>query len=143
TAGGALVLTAALTPRLCLTAAALRGGALVLAAWALFAALAPTLLGIDHAGLQSIYNAGDHTAFNLTLHSGARYPLKTLVPFAAGTGLLALALMRLTRNEPPKRARRRDAGEPAMHRQPALTSIVGSLIRLSFLGLFSGRGSCM
>ena len=36
----------------------------------LFAALAPTLLGIDHAGLQSIYKAGDHTAFNLKLHLG-------------------------------------------------------------------------
>jgi len=64
------------------TAAPLAGdvgvGLLALAGWALFAALAPTVLGIDHAGLQSIYNAGDHTAFNLKLHSGARYPLKKL-----------------------------------------------------------------
>ena len=63
---------------------------LALLGWALFAALAPTVLGIDHAGLASIYKAGDHTAFNLTLHSGARYPLKTLAPTAAAVGLLAL-----------------------------------------------------
>jgi hypothetical protein len=78
-------------------------GLLALAGWALFAALAPTVLGIDHAGLQSIYNAGDHTAFNLKLHSGARYPLKKLALIAAVAGLLALAVAwlreKLARNE--------------------------------------------
>ncbi len=57
------------------------------------------MLGIDHAGLQSIYDAGDHTAFNLKLHSGSTYPLKTLAPLAAAAGLLGLCAMRLLRNE--------------------------------------------
>jgi hypothetical protein len=100
-AGGAIVLAAWVTPRLRLSTSALGVGLLVLAGWALFAALAPTLLGIDHAGLQSIYNAGDHTAFNLKLHSGSRYPLKTLALVAAGTGLLAMLTMALLRGEPP------------------------------------------
>jgi hypothetical protein len=65
---------------------------LAVVAWAGFAALAPTVLGIDHAGLQSIYKAGDHTAFNLVLHSGARYPLKKLALIAAVAGLLALLI---------------------------------------------------
>jgi hypothetical protein len=89
-AGGAVLAAAWATPRLRLSAATLGWGLLALAGWALFAALAPTLLGIDHAGLASIYKAGDHTAFNLKLHSGARYPLKKLAPVAAVAGLLAL-----------------------------------------------------
>ena len=89
-------------------AATLRAGLLALVGWALFAALAPTLLRIDHAGLQSIYNAGDHTAFNLKLHSGATYPLKTLAPVAAAAGLLALTMMALLRHDPgPPRERPR------------------------------------
>jgi hypothetical protein len=98
-AGGGLLLAAWATPRLRLSGRAMGVGLLTLLAWALFAALAPTVLGIDHAGLQSIYKAGDHTAFNLKLHSGSRYPLKTLAPFAAVAGLLALCAMRLLRNE--------------------------------------------
>ena len=35
----------------------------------------PTALGIDHRGLLSIVGAGDHTALNLKLHHGIRYPL--------------------------------------------------------------------
>jgi hypothetical protein len=103
-AAGAAVLAATwATPRLHLSAATLRWGLLALVGWALFAALAPTVLGIDHAGLQSIYKAGDHTAFNLKLHSGARYPLKKLALIAAGAGLLALVTVwlrdKLARNE--------------------------------------------
>ncbi|HEY1457683.1 MAG TPA: hypothetical protein VGF15_04120 [Solirubrobacteraceae bacterium] len=94
-AGGALALVAWATPRLRLSHAALWAGLLALVAWALLAALAPTLLGIDHTGLRSIYDAGDHTAFDLKLHSGSTYPLKTLAPLAAGAGLLALAIARL------------------------------------------------
>ena len=94
-AGGALALATLLTPRLRLSASALRWGTLVLVGWALFAVLAPTLLGIDHAGLQSIYDAGDHTAFNLQLHSGSTYPLKTLAPVAAVGGLLAVLIIKL------------------------------------------------
>jgi len=99
-AAGAAVLAAAwATPRLRLSTATLGWGLVVLIAWGLFAALAPTLLGIDHAGLQSIYKAGDHTALDLKLHLGSRYPLKTLVPVAVVAGLLTLIAARLFRNE--------------------------------------------
>ena len=98
-AGAAVLVTVWATPRLALSAATLRWGLVVLVGWALFAALAPTVLGIDHAGLASIYKAGDHTAFNLKLHSGSRYPLKTLALVAAVAAVLALAAMRLTRNQ--------------------------------------------
>jgi len=121
-AGGAVLLAVAATPRLRLSAPTLRGGVLALVAWAGLAALAPTVLGIDHAGLHSIYNAGDHTAFNLTLHSGARYPLKTLALVAAAAGLLALIAMRLLRDEPPSSRRGQDATSAAASRQPALTT---------------------
>ena len=79
---------------------------LALAAWALFAALAPTLLGIDHRGLQSIVGAGDHTALCLSCHSGATYPLKALAPIAAIAGLVALATAWLSRAACPRK------GEP-------------------------------
>jgi hypothetical protein len=121
-AGGAVLLAAWATPRLHLSAAALRGGLLALVAWALFAALAPTVLGIDHAGLRSIYDAGDHTAFNLKLHSGSTYPLKTLAPVAAAVGLLALCAMRLLRNQPRTSRGRRDATSADARRRPALTT---------------------
>ncbi len=113
-AGAALLAAVAATPRLRLSAATLRWGLVALLGWAVFAALAPTVLGIDHAGLQSIYNAGDHTAFNLSLHSGSRYPLKTLALVAAVAALLALGAMRVARNQPERpSARRRSAGSVA------------------------------
>jgi hypothetical protein len=99
-AGAGLVLAGATLPRTRMSDGSLLAGLLALVAWGLFAALGPTVLGIDHAGLQSIYDAGDHTAFNLTLHSGTRYPLRTLAPIAAVAGLLALAAMRLLRDAP-------------------------------------------
>jgi hypothetical protein len=121
-AAGAAVLAATLaTPRLRLSAASLRGGLLALIAWGLFAALAPTVLGIDHAGLRSIFDAGDHTAFNLKLHSGSSYPLKTLALVAAAAGLLALGAMRLARNEPQRPSERRSAGASS-RAQPALSA---------------------
>ena len=96
-AGAALVLAALVTPRLSVSGSALRAALLALAAWAAFAALAPTVLGIDHRGLLSILGAGDHTA----LHKGfGSYPLRTLAPIAALAGALALAAARLWRNEP-------------------------------------------
>jgi hypothetical protein len=98
-AAAALALVAWATPRLRLTRGQLQAGVLALAVWALFAALAPTVLGIDHRGLLSIVKAGDHTALNLKLHDGSRYPLRALAPIAAGVGLMALAAMRLLRNE--------------------------------------------
>jgi hypothetical protein len=119
-AGGGVGLAAWATPRLHLSGAALGAGLIAILAWALFAALAPTLLGIDHAGLASIYKAGDHTAFNLKLHSGSTYPLKTLAPVAAAAGLLALGAMRLARNAPEHPPERRDASTVA-RTQPALS----------------------
>jgi hypothetical protein len=86
------------TPRLRLPARALASGALALAAWAAFAALAPTVLGIDHRGLIDIKGAGDKTALNLALHNGVRYPLTHLVLYASLAGALALAAMWVARN---------------------------------------------
>ena len=99
-AGGAVGLAAWATPRLRLPGRALGLGVAVALAWGLFAALAPTVLGIDHRGLLSIVGAGDHTALNLKLHDGTRYPLRTLAPLAAFAALLALAAMGLLRNAP-------------------------------------------
>ncbi len=48
---GAVALAGAATPRLRLSTAALGAGVLAVLAWALFAALGPTALGIDHQGL--------------------------------------------------------------------------------------------
>lgn len=104
-AGGGVVLAAWATPRLRLSNATLGYGLLALIGWCVFAALGPTVLGIDHAGLESIVKAGDNTALNLTLHNGSRYPLKTLAPTAALAGLLAMCAMRLLRNEPQSRVR--------------------------------------
>jgi hypothetical protein len=99
-AGGGVVLAAWSTPRLRLSNATLGYGLLALIGWCAFAALAPTVLGLDHQGLLDIRSAGDRTALNLALHHGSRYPLKTLAPLAALCGLLALCAMRLLRNEP-------------------------------------------
>jgi hypothetical protein len=108
-AAGAGVLVAVFaTARVRLTLAALGAGALTLLAWGLFAAIAPTALGIDHRGLLSIVGAGDHTALNLKLHDGVSYPLTTLVLIAGAAGLVALVTARLARNE-RDRPRERDA----------------------------------
>jgi hypothetical protein len=105
-AGAGVVLSAWATPRLRMSNATLGYGVLALIGWCLFAALAPTVLGLDHQGLLDIRSAGDHTALNLTLHDGSRYPLKTLAPLAALAGLLAMCAMRAFRNEPdPPRTR--------------------------------------
>jgi hypothetical protein len=97
-AGAGVLLAGLATARVRLTLAALGAGALALLAWGLFAAIAPTALGIDHQGLLSIVGAGDHTALNLTLHDGSRYPLTKLVLIAAAAGALALLVARLTRS---------------------------------------------
>ncbi|HWW89265.1 MAG TPA: hypothetical protein VNY35_00625 [Solirubrobacteraceae bacterium] len=101
-AAAGLVLAVRAMPRMRLSRETLLAGALALLAWALFAALAPTVLGIDHRGLLSIVKAGDQTA----LHKGfGDYPLRTLAPIAAALGLLALGAMALLRHEPgPPRA---------------------------------------
>jgi hypothetical protein len=106
---GAIALAAAATPRLRLSPRALASGALALTAWALFAALGPTVLGIDHRGLLDIEGAGDRTALNLVLHNGARYPLTSLVLCATVAGALSLAATWLTRREPGGSSRREPA----------------------------------
>jgi hypothetical protein len=122
-AAGGVLLAAFVTPRLRLPNRALGAGLLALVGWGLFAVLGPTLLGIDHQGLREIYNAGDHTAFNLKLHSGARYPLKTLALVAFVAGAFALAAMRLTRSERERPADPHSAGAgPDSAAQPALSS---------------------
>jgi hypothetical protein len=98
-AGLGVLLAGAATRRMRLDATALAAGAAALLAWGLFAALAPTALGIDHQGLLSIVGAGDHTALNLKLHDGTTYPLTKLVLIAGVAGLLALLAARLFRNE--------------------------------------------
>ncbi len=89
-AAGAVLLATLATARTRISRASLAAGVLALAGWCLFAALGPTVLGIDHQGLESIVKAGDNTALNLTLHDGSRYPLRTLAPLAAAVGLISL-----------------------------------------------------
>jgi hypothetical protein len=96
-------------PRMRLSRETLLAGVVALLAWTLFAALAPTVLGIDHRGLISIVKAGDHTA----LRKGyGDYPLRTLAPVAAAFGLLALGAMALLRDAP---------GPPLGPREPGLS----------------------
>ncbi|MFZ1153671.1 MAG: hypothetical protein WAN93_02065 [Solirubrobacteraceae bacterium] len=91
-AGGAVLLGTLATARTRISRTSLIAGILVIVGWCLFAALGPTLLGIDHRGLLSIVGAGDNTA----LHKGfGNYPLRTLAPLAALAGLIALLTARL------------------------------------------------
>jgi hypothetical protein len=110
-AGAALALAVRAMPRMRLSRETLLAGALALLAWALFATLAPTALGIDHRGLQSIFKAHDPTALSKGFGS---YPLRTLAPIAALGGLLALAAIALLRSEPgpPRSPRERGAAPP-------------------------------
>jgi hypothetical protein len=96
-AGAALVLAVLAMPRVRLSGGALLAGVLTLLGWALFAALAPTVLGIDHRGLLDIVKAGDQNA----LHKGfGDYPLRTLAPIAGAFGFLALGAIALLRRQP-------------------------------------------
>ncbi len=127
-AGGGVLAAAWATPRLRLTARTLAWGALLVVCWALFAALAPTLLGIDHQGLLDIQSAGDTTA----LHKGfGSYPLRTLAPLAALVGLFALALARLLRNQP---AEPRDIQGSAGRRARTATAVAALLCMTTALG---------
>jgi hypothetical protein len=67
-------------------------GLLALLAWLALAALGPTWLGIDHAGIVDIAHAGDHTA--LHKHFGS-YPLSVLAPLGFAAGLLGLLAARV------------------------------------------------
>jgi len=106
-AAAGLFLAVRATPRLRLPSRELGAGLLAVLAWGLFAALAPTVLGIDHQGLTSIFKAGDHTALSKGFGS---YPLRTLAPIAAVLGLLALGAMALLRDEREPAGPPRDSG---------------------------------
>jgi hypothetical protein len=97
-AGLGVALAGFATPRMRLSARSLLAGGLALAAWGLFAWLAPTELGIDHQGLLSIVGAGDQTALDLSKHDGALYPLARLAIYGVIAGALALLAARLLRN---------------------------------------------
>ncbi len=96
---GAIGLAAYATPRMRLTNRSLRAGLLALGAWALYAALGPTLLGIDHQGLLDILHSGDPKALTKGAYFGP-YPLRALVPLACGCALVALIGARVWRNAP-------------------------------------------
>jgi hypothetical protein len=102
-AGGAVVLAALATPRLRISNRSVLIALGVLAGWALFAVLGPTLLHIDHQGLLDIVKAGDHTALSAAAHPDfSRYPLKVLAPLAAGVGVLALLTWAAVTSLPPR-----------------------------------------
>lgn len=122
-AGGAIVLAMLVTPRLRLPLSAVGIALACLIGWALFAALAPTVLGIDHEGLLTIVKAGDDTALNPSAHPGfSSYPLKTLAPVAAIAGLLALLAMALLRNAPGQPPAPRERGSTEPRPESALTT---------------------
>ena len=52
--------------------------------------------------------AGDHTALNLTLHHGTRYPLKSLAAIGGAAGVIGLGVTALLRNRPAAPSDRRD-----------------------------------
>ncbi|MGH2854585.1 MAG: hypothetical protein ACRDLF_10415 [Solirubrobacteraceae bacterium] len=109
-AAGAVALAGAATPRMRLTRRSLLAGVLALAAWALYAALGPTLLGLDHQGLLNILHSGDPHALTKGAYFGS-YPLRALVPLACGIALLALAAARAWRNDASAPAERLVVGE--------------------------------
>jgi hypothetical protein len=102
-AGAGVVLAALASARVRLDGRALAAGVLALAAWGLFAALGPTLLGLDHRGLLDTLHSGDPTALRKGAYWGS-YPLAALVPLACAAGLLALGAARLCGNAPRRPA---------------------------------------
>jgi hypothetical protein len=98
-AAGAIALAVYVTPRMRLTGSSLRTGVLALAGWAVYAALAPTLLGLDHSALLDILHSGDPHALTKGAYFGP-YPLRALVPLACGFALLALLAARVWRAAP-------------------------------------------
>jgi hypothetical protein len=92
-AGAAVVLAAAVTP-LQLTRGDVAWGGAAVAAWALYAALGPTALGIDHAAERRIVAAGDPTA---TTARAGPHPLAHLAALGLGAALLALLVVSVAR----------------------------------------------
>ncbi len=124
-AASAIALAAYVTPRMPLSSRALRAGLLTLAGWALYAALAPTLLGLDHSALLDILHSGDRKALTKGAYFGT-YPLRALVPLACSFGLMALVGARLFRNAPPGPL----AGDP-LARTPPKTSSIGDRLHVA------------
>jgi hypothetical protein len=110
-AGVAVVLAGLASARLPLTRRSLLAGLLALAAWGLFAALAPTLLGLDHRGLLDVLRSGDPGALRKGGYWGS-YPLRGLVPVACAVGALALGAARASLGT------RRPVSEPATIETP-------------------------
>ena len=81
------VLAWAATPVAALGWRALAAAGGALGAWALFAALGPRVLGIDHAAERKIVSAGDPNAVHEKFGS---HPISHLALAALGAGLLAL-----------------------------------------------------
>lgn len=96
---GAIALAAYVTPRMRLSNRSLRAGLLALAGWAVYATLAPTLLGIDHQALLDTFHSGDPKALTTGAYFGP-YPLRALVPLACGFALVALLGARVWRGAP-------------------------------------------
>jgi hypothetical protein len=90
-AAGAIALAARASERLALSSRQLAAGALALASWALFAALGPTLLGLDARGLRDILHSGDTAALAKGAYWGS-YPIAALVGIASAAGVLALGV---------------------------------------------------
>lgn len=121
----AIALAAAATPRMRLHRRSLLAGVLALAAWALYAALGPTLLGLDHQGLLDIRHSGDPRALENGAYFGS-YPLRALVPLACGVGLLALLAARLWRNEPGDSSRQQISRRSTISTGTSSANISGS-----------------
>ncbi len=102
TATAAIVLAAIAAERLALSGRQLAAGALALGAWALFAALGPTLLGLDSRALRDILHSGDSAALARGAYWGT-YPIAALVGIASGAGALTLGVAWLRgRARPPQ-----------------------------------------
>ncbi len=124
-AGGATALAALASDRLALSKRQLAAGALALAAWALLAALGPTLLGLDSRGLRDVLDSGDSAALAKGAYWGS-YPIAALVGVASGAGALALGAAWLSRRWTDKRDPSKVRGEPPAIRKFSLREIVST-----------------
>ena len=100
-AGLAVIVVATVTPRARLTGRSAAWGVVAIVAWAVLAAWAPRALGADHAGLQTIVDAGDSTALRTHVCPSvyppicrpySAHPLATMAVISGAAGLVALGL---------------------------------------------------